>query len=287
MQHPHRAARRRDPRARPLDLAVIRARARDADRRIGTLVVNPGGPGRARRRLPPQRGVVAARRRCATGSTSWRSIRVGWARANRSSASTASIRVFDQSFEPTTDAAARRVGRRDDDAWRSGARRATATCSRTCRPPTPSTTSSGCAIALGEDRLSFLGYSYGTFLGASYAERVPRPRAGVRARRPVDPSMSARAVTLGSGARLRARARRLPRRLLGPPRLRVPPRWSRGRRPTTRCGRRRRPHRSPPAIADGRTLNQTRFDAAVLQQLYLGRSAWPALADALADAERG
>src|SRR6187551_848712 len=28
-----------------LDLAVIRARARDADRRIGTLVVNPGGPG--------------------------------------------------------------------------------------------------------------------------------------------------------------------------------------------------------------------------------------------------
>src|SRR4051812_40020292 len=28
-----------------LDLAVVRARARDADARIGTLVVNPGGPG--------------------------------------------------------------------------------------------------------------------------------------------------------------------------------------------------------------------------------------------------
>jgi hypothetical protein len=39
--------------------------------------------------------------------------------------------------------------------------------------------------------------------------------------------------------------------------------------------------------ADGRTLNQTRFDAAVLQQLYLGRSAWHGLARALADAEHG
>jgi hypothetical protein len=39
--------------------------------------------------------------------------------------------------------------------------------------------------------------------------------------------------------------------------------------------------------ADGRRLNQTRYDAAVLQQLYLGRSAWTGLAASLAAAERG
>src|SRR5262249_35417365 len=37
----------------------------------------------------------------------------------------------------------------------------------------------------------------------------------------------------------------------------------------------------------GRTVNQTRFDAAVTGALYGGRAAWPALAQALADAERG
>jgi hypothetical protein len=37
----------------------------------------------------------------------------------------------------------------------------------------------------------------------------------------------------------------------------------------------------------GRGLNRTRLDAAVLQQLYLGRPAWPALATALAAAADG
>ena len=53
------------------------------------------------------------------------------------------------------------------------------------------------------------------------------------------------------------------------------------------AGARRR--RTPLATGDpdGRTLNQTRLDAAVLQQLYLGRAAWPALADALAGRRGG
>ena len=38
---------------------------------------------------------------------------------------------------------------------------------------------------------------------------------------------------------------------------------------------------------DGRRLNQTRFDAGVLQLLYQGRPAWPELADALDAAEHG
>ena len=37
----------------------------------------------------------------------------------------------------------------------------------------------------------------------------------------------------------------------------------------------------------GRRLNETRFDAAVLETLYEGRAAWPGLADALTQADRG
>ena len=52
-------------------------------------------------------------------------------------------------------------------------------------------------IALGDDRLSFVGYSYGTFLGASYADAYPdRVRAFVLDG-PVDPTMDATEVALG------------------------------------------------------------------------------------------
>ena len=151
-------------------------------------------------------------------------------------------------------------------------RPATVTCSRTCPPPTPSTTSSVCGSRWASRTLSFVGYSYGTFLGASYAEAYPdRVRAFVLDG-PVDPSMSARAVTLAQARGLRTRARRLPRRLLGRSRLRVP---SRRRTPAGAYDALRAKAATAPLAtddADGRTLNQTRFDAAVLQQLYLGRS---------------
>ena len=48
--------------------------------------------------------------------------------------------------------------------------------------------------ALGEDKLTYFGFSYGTFLGTVYAGPVPGPRAGARARRRHRPAASARAA---------------------------------------------------------------------------------------------
>jgi pimeloyl-ACP methyl ester carboxylesterase len=141
-------------------------------------------------------------------------------------------------------------------------------------------------IALGDERLSYVGYSYGTYLGAAYAQIHPDRVRAVVLDGPVDPSLSARETTLAQARgfehalddfltdcsdhpgcafhhggdvaaaydALRARAGRAP---------------------------------LPTSAGAGRRLNQTRFDAAVLQQLYLGQSAWRGLARALAAAEAG
>jgi pimeloyl-ACP methyl ester carboxylesterase len=269
---------------RTIDLAVVRARAHDAGRRIGTLVVNPGGPG-----VP----AVAFLRNVA--STLPATVRDrfdlvafdprGVGESDPIQCLDSLDPVFDQSFEPQTDAdhaalvsamttLAQQCAARNGDLL---AHVSTADAVRDLEQ---------LRVALGEQRLSFVGYSYGTFLGASYAEAHPdRVRAFVLDG-PVDPTMSARAVTLaqargfehvlddfladcsehpgcafhhgGRAARaydaLRAQAARTP---------------------------------LPTDDRDGRTLNRTRFDAAVLQQLYLGRHAWPALAESLAAAERG
>ena len=242
------------------------------EQRIGSLVFNPGGPGVPAVEFLAQRGVVVARASCATASIWSRSTRAGSARASRSSASTASIRVFDQSFEPATAAARAALvaavhvaGAAVRDAQRRPARARR-------RPPTRCATSNSCGSRWGSERSSFVGYSYGTFLGASYADAYPtgcaRSCSTARStRRWSRPQVDARA-----GTRLRARPRRLPRRLLAAPRAARSTTTATPKARTTRCGPQAGAGTARrPATPTAATLNQTRFDAAVLQQLYLGR----------------
>jgi len=141
-------------------------------------------------------------------------------------------------------------------------------------------------VALGEDQLSFVGYSYGTFLGAIYASMYPdRVRAFVLDG-PVDPTMTAREVAL---AQARGFEHSLDDFLADCSAHTGCAFHHDGDAADAYDALRARAARSPiPADGvTGRGLNQTRFDAAVLQQLYLGRPAWPALATALADAADG
>ncbi len=154
--------------------------------------------------------------------------------------------------------------------------------SPTCRRPTRCRTSSGSAIALGDDRLSFVGYSYGTFLGASYADAYPDKVRAFVLDGPVDPTMDAAQVALGQA---RGFEHALDDFLADcSERTRDATFHHDGDAAGAYDDLRARAARAPLAAsnADGRDLNQTRFDAAVLQELYLGRAAWPALADALA-----
>ena len=247
--------------------------------------VQPGWP-----RRPGGRRSSAVRRRrfparSATGSTWSRSTRAASATANRSSAPTVSTRSSTSRSNRRTNSSAprssmpRTAGRRQC-ATRSGdllSHISTADAVRDLEH---------LRIALGEDRLSFVGYSYGTFLGASYADAHPdRVRAFVLDG-PVD------AVGVGArgdarpGARLRARARRLPRRLLGASRVLLPSRRRCGSRVRRAPRRRRGASPSPPASRRSHAEPDPPRRR-VLQELYLGRAAWPDLADALSDAEAG
>ncbi len=265
-------------------LAVIRARARDADARIGTLVVNPGGPG-----VPAVeylRGVAstlpdAVRDRFDLVAFDPR----GVGQSEPIECLDSLDPVFDEEFEPATDAAradlvhemtslAQQCATRNGDLL---AHVSTVDAARDLDQ---------LRIALGEDRLSFLGYSYGTFLGAMYAQRYPDHVRAFVLDGPVDPSMSARAVTLGQA---RGFEHALDDFLDDCSQHRGCAFHHDGDAAAAYDALRAQAGRTPLATSDpdGRTLNQTRFDAAVLQQLYLGRAAWPGLADALAAAGRG
>ena len=207
---------RRRPTGPTLDLAVVRtpARATRSDR-IGSLVFNPGGPGRARRVVPHRRS-----RRSLPAALRDRFDLVGFDPRGVGHSSPIECEdsldpLFDQSFQPDDRAARAGLVDGGDARRRRRARRGAATCSRTCRPPTPCTTSNGSASRWASDRLSFVGVLVRHVPRRQLRRRVPRPRARLRARRPGRPDRRrGTQVDARPGAWLRARARRLPRRLL-------------------------------------------------------------------------
>ena len=233
-----------------IDLAVIRERARDPRHRIGSLVFNPGGPG-APRACPSSPGSRrACRPRCA-GPVRSRQLRpagVGHSSPIRCEDSLDGL--FDQSFQPATSAA--RTGLVDGMTAlaqaceaRSGNLLAHVSTADTVQDL------ERLRVALGEDRLSFVGYSYGTFLGASYADAYPEHVRAFVLDGPVDPTLSATQVTLGQARGFERATRRLPRRLLEPPGMLVPPTTVRPPRRTTRCAPGPLTPRWPPTIPTG------------------------------------
>jgi pimeloyl-ACP methyl ester carboxylesterase len=269
---------------RTLDLAVIRARARDRDRRIGTLVFNPGGPGvPAVQFLRSASSTLPAEVRDRFDLVAFDPRGVG--ESDPIDCLDSLDSVFDESFEPATDLArAALVGAvsslTQQCAARNGDLLAHVSTSDAVRDLEQ------LRVALGEDQLNFVGYSYGTFLGASYAQAHPdRVRAFVLDG-PVDPSLSVRKVTL---AQARGFERSLDDFLADCSERRSCAFHHGGDAAAAYDALRAKAGRTPLPTDDagGRTLNQTRFDAAVLQQLYFGRSAWPGLAAALAATEDG
>ena len=111
--------------------------------------------------------------------------------------------------------------------------------------------------ALGEEKLTYLGFSYGTYLGALYADRYPDPCARARPRRRARSLARLRGVTRDQAVGFDSALRRVPRRLRAQ-RLRVrraairTAPYERSDRPDRRRavagrGRRRAARRSGPA----------------------------------------
>ena len=74
--------------------------------------------------------------------------------------------------------------------------------------------------ALGERQLDYLGASYGTFLGATYADLFPTHVRRMVLDGAIDPSLSNEQLSLGQAQRLRDRPARLPPGLRRPGQLR-------------------------------------------------------------------
>ena len=267
-----------------LDLAVVRKPARRPEAKIGSLVFNPGGPGApAVSFLTAIADTLPDRIRDRFDLVAFDPRGVG--RSSPIECEDSLDPLFDQSFQPTT--AAERAGL--VDAVRS---LADACAARSGALLSHVSTVDAAhdlerlRVALGEEQLSFVGSSYGTFLGATYASMYPdRVRAFVLDG-PVDPTMTAREVAL---AQARGFEHSLDDFLADcsehPGCAFHHDGDAAAGYDALRAGAARSP--IPADGVTGRGLNQTRFDAAVLQQLYQGRRAWPALASALADASDG
>jgi pimeloyl-ACP methyl ester carboxylesterase len=271
-----------DP-ARPdgptIELALARVRARDPDARIGSLLVNPGGPGVG------GTGFAAAAASRLPDAVRDRFDVVGWdpratGRSTRVECGDRLDYLFDVDVAPD-DAAERAAleaaGRRFADACAAGSGDLLAHLS------TADTVQDMELIrqALGDDRLTYVGFSYGTYLGARYAETFPDRVRALILDGALDPSLDLEQTNVqqaqGFGRSLDA--------FLG---------WCASTRCSFGGGDPRAAYESLRARIDarpltraGRTLGPSQLDLAVASPLYLGRPAYEHLADALRDAAAG
>ena len=176
----------RHPDGAKIRIALLRIPAKDPRRRLGTLFVNPGGPGDSARdfafsaTVPPavprkildRFDIVGADPRGVGGSTPIRCFTSQAQRARVEGPLTATPFPVTAAAQRTWIGAARALGR---------------ACSTTARPiaSAMSTTEDARDMdvlrrALGDRKLTFLGVSYGSYLGLVYASMFPdRVRAMV------------------------------------------------------------------------------------------------------------
>jgi pimeloyl-ACP methyl ester carboxylesterase len=140
--------------------------------------------------------------------------------------------------------------------------------------------------ALGDRKLTYVGQSYGTYLGTLYASRFPDRVRALVFDGGIDPGADGASVALGQA---RGFERALDEFLAECAEHRGCAFHHDGEPDAAYDGLRGRAARTPLATREpgDRTVNETRFDAAVLEALYFGRSGWRSLATALADAEDG
>ncbi len=169
-----------DPGKGTVDLALTRALAQDQRRRIGSLVVNPGGPGAsAVEYLQAAASQIPAGVRQRFDLVAFDPRGVGRTRPVRCGTTEELDRYF--AFDPAPDDGA------ELRALQEGNRTFVAGCQARSGATLPYVSTQDAArdldkvrAALGDDKLTYLGYSYGTSLGAAYLDLFPtRVRAMV------------------------------------------------------------------------------------------------------------
>jgi pimeloyl-ACP methyl ester carboxylesterase len=163
-----------------ISIEILRVPARNQSKRIGSLVVNPGGPGASARTFARQFAAIASK------ELRDRFDIVGF--DPRGVGASAPIRCVDG---PTQDRLLHEDPSPDNPAERQDLLDAAVLFANGCKTRNGALLGrvstqdaildmESLRIALGEEKLTYMGFSYGTFLGAAYADKYPtRVRAFV------------------------------------------------------------------------------------------------------------
>ena len=265
-----------------IGLRLIRYQALDPDRRIGSLLVNPGGPGAS--------GVdyVAAAATSLPTELQDRFDIVGF--DPRGVGQSAGVDCTDD-LDPYFALEFSPANEQERAELVAGAKELVAACEASEGAILPYLSTDRAArdidrirAALGDEQLTYLGYSYGTYLGSWYAEQFPDRVRALVLDGAVDPALDATDVQVQQSVGFERALDLFLRDCARDDSCE----FHNDGEPGAAYDRLRAAVADAPIPAeDGRTVNGTLFDTGVLQLLYSGRDAWPSLAEALATAAEG
>jgi pimeloyl-ACP methyl ester carboxylesterase len=273
------------PEVGSLDLAVTRRRAADASARIGSLVVNPGGPGAsAVDYLQAAWSAVPVAVRDRFDLVAFDPRGVGRSAPVRCG-TTAELDAY-FALDPSPDDPA------ELQAYEDGNARLAAGCGERAGSTLAHLSTADAAqdmerlrAALGDERLTYLGYSYGTSLGAAYLDRFPERTRAMVLDGGLDPTLTWDQLLAGQStgfdraleaflADCEKERCAFRRQVSGP----LPAAYDRLAAEVDR---------TPLRATAGRTLGPGEFSLGVGAGLYSRDAGWPAVAAALAAAEQG
>ncbi len=281
-----------DPAGPALTLALARKPARTPAARIGSLLINPGGPGDS--------GVddLPAELRSLTATLQNRFDIVSW--DPRGVERSAPVHCSDPKATagggggdgggappldpaPTDDAGRRALA----DAYRAGGEACLRYSGDLLRHVGTDSTAEDLErirLALGEDKLTFIGHSAGTLLGAVYADRYPQHVRAFVLDGPIDPSLTLDQMTLAQAVGFEGALRSFFAWCDATATCRWRP--ANPDRTAAFVALMDRIRQQPLTASGGRIVGVDTFVSGTMSRLT-ARSRWPSLGDALAAAERG
>ena len=276
-----------DPQGRTIKIALEMRPAADPAQRIGSLVINPGGPGTSGIDDLPERAERAHPRTARPLRHRLLRSPGGGAQRTRCRAAPATRRRPASSSTTTTVAAPTPVELPDPVPVGAGgpegarwprtrptprpARSTAAACSPTWGRWTRPRTSTGSGPPSGDAKLTFIGHSYGTLLGATYAEMYPGNVRAMVLDGAIDPALSTEQMVLDQAEGFESVLDDFFSWCAGTP----PVRGDRRATPPPPCWRSSTERRrSDCPVADGGSAGPGEFYNALLDDLY-SRSSWP------------
>ncbi len=187
------------PGGRKIGIALNRRRASQPDRRIGSLLVNPGGPGGSGiENLPLILGRLSSEVKARFDVVGFDPRGVGQSAPVRClpTAELAAYFAIDPSPEDEAEKAALI---RETERFVAGCRQRSGDLLPHVGTPDAVRDMDQIRVAVGDEKLTFVGFSYGTSLGATYAELFPSRVRALLLDAAVDPALDTMALNRAQG----------------------------------------------------------------------------------------